>query len=137
MITPLASFPVYVVAKPAAATEFYQHLGFAEVFNSGWYVHLATETGIQIGFLEPDHPSQPAFLHAAHSGAGAIFSLEVADATAALKEAESLGLKMAAELKAEAWGQLHFMLRDPNGLIVDVVERTEPTEEFAAQYSQE
>jgi len=136
MIYPKSAFPVFIVPLPVKAAGFYQNLGFAEVFNSGWYVHLATESGIQIGFLEPDHPSQPEFLHASSTGSGSLFSLEVDDALAAYEEAKKIGLEIASELKSEEWGQLHFMLRDPHGLIIDIVQATEPSEEFAKDFKQ-
>lgn len=134
MIQPKSAFPVFVVPAPTEAIAFYQNLGFAEVFNSGWYVHLATQSGAQIGFLEPNHSSQPEFLHSATNGAGSVFSLEVVDATSAYAEAKKLGLKIAFALKTEDWGQQHFMLRDPFGLIVDIVQETEPSEEFVEDY---
>lgn len=135
MITPKSSFPVFIVEVPAIAVDFYRHLGFAEVFNSGWYVHLATESGVQVGFLEPNHPSQPEFLHPSFSGIGSLFSLEVDDAAEAYEDAKRLGLEIAMELKSEEWGQQHFMLRDPHGLTVDIVQTIEPAAEYAKDYA--
>ena len=97
---------------------------------------MATESGVQVGFLEPNHPSQPEFLHPPSKGVGSLFSLEVEDASAAYEEALNLGLEIALELKSEDWGQRHFMLRDPHGLIVDIVQATEPSEEFARDYKE-
>ena len=134
MIQPKSAFPVFVVPVPTNAIGFYRNLGFAEVFNSGWYVHLATESGVQVGFLEPNHPSQPEFLHQPTRGEGSLFSLEVDDATKAYEEALNLGLEIALELKSEEWGQRHFMVRDPHGLIVDIVQAIEPSNEFADDY---
>ena len=116
--------------------DFYRHLGFVEVFNCGWYVHLATESGGQIGFLEPNHSSQPGFLHPHFNGEGSLFSLEVDDADDAYREAINLGLEIVMDLKSEDWGQRHFMLRDPHGLIVDILQSTDPTEEYAKEYKQ-
>jgi len=135
MIQPKSSFPVYVVASPVTIVGFYEKLGFTEVFNSGWYVHLATQSGVQIGFLEPNHPSQPTFLHSHFSGDGSLFSLEIDDAESAFEAAKKMGLEITLELKTEEWGQTHFMLRDPHGLIVDFVQSTEPSEEYAKDYS--
>jgi catechol 2,3-dioxygenase-like lactoylglutathione lyase family enzyme len=136
MIHPKSAFPVYVVPAPVEAIAFYQSLGFAEVFNSGWYVHLATESGVQVGFLELKHPSQPEFLHLPTSGVGSLFSLEVDDAAKAYEEARKLGLKVVLDLKSEEWGQKHFMLQDPHGLVLDIVQSIEPSDEFAKDYKQ-
>ena len=135
MIHPKSSFPVFIVAAPDKVVGFYQNLGFAEVFNSGWYVHLATKSGVQVGFLEPNHPSQPEFLHSSFSGGGSLFSLEVEDVKTAYEEAKELGLEIALELKSEEWGQRHFMLRDPHGLTLDILEATDPTEEYTKDFT--
>jgi len=135
MIHLKSSFPVYIVASPSDVVGFYKHLGFSEIFNSGWYVHLATESGVQVGFLAPKHTSQPDFLHSPFSGSGSLFSLEVEDVETAYEEAKQLGLEIALELKSEEWGQRHFMLRDPHGLTLDIVQPTAPNEEFAKDYT--
>ena len=134
MISPKSSFPVFIVDTPSRAVDFYRHLGFSEVFNSGWYVHLATESGIQVGFLEPNHPSQPELLHSPFMGSGSLFSLEVDNAEEAYDDVKKLGLKIVMELKSEEWGQRHFMISDPHQLIVDIVQTTDPTEEYAKEY---
>ena len=134
MINPKSSFPVFVVANPAKAVEFYKELGFVEVFNSGWYAHLATDSGVQVGFLEPNHPTQPDFLHSPFSGVGSLLSLEVENAEESYSEAKRLNLEIALELKTEEWGQRHFILRDPHGLLVDILEATEPSEEYSKDY---
>ncbi|MGE9290854.1 MAG: VOC family protein [Puniceicoccales bacterium] len=135
MIEPKSSFPIYIIETPSRAIDFYKHLGFSVVFNCGWYVHLATESGVQIGFLEPNHPTQPEFLHSSFPGSGSLFTLEVENAEDAFQEAQALGLTIKMELTSEEWGQTHFILEDPFGLILDIVEPTEPSEEYAKQYA--
>jgi hypothetical protein len=39
-------------------------------------------------------------------------------------------------LRDEAFGQRHFIVRDPAGNLVDVIENIPPSEEFASAYSQ-
>jgi catechol 2,3-dioxygenase-like lactoylglutathione lyase family enzyme len=117
------------------AKAFYtDHLAFNVAFENEWYLHLVTETGIQIGFMLPDQPTQPDIFKTAYSGKGAIFSLEVTDADAAYAEAQANSLEIVLELVSEEWGQRHFSLKDPNGLLIDVVQATEPTEEYKEGY---
>ncbi|MGK0189483.1 MAG: putative glyoxalase superfamily protein PhnB [Verrucomicrobiales bacterium] len=75
------------------------------------------------------------FVSSSYSGGGSLFSLEVDDAAAAYEDAIKLGLEIALELRSEEWAPQHFMLRDPHGLTVDIVQSTEPAEEYVKDYS--
>lgn len=131
MINLTSSFPVFTVTNLHDAREFYQnHFGFTAVFENDWYLHLISESGIQVGFLLPDQPTQPDFFHPLYNGKGVIFSLEVDDAASAYHEALDNSLDIAMDLKSEEWGQIHFVVRDPNGILLDIVEATEPTGEY-------
>ena len=68
-------FPVLTTTKLTECRDFYtQHFGFAAVFETDWYIHLASEVGIQLGLLQPNHPTQPDFLHTAYGGNSVIYS---------------------------------------------------------------
>lgn len=135
MIEVASSFPVFIVKDIPAAKAFYTaHLGFHLAFDGEWYVHLVTESGVQVGFLLPDHPTQPAIFHKPYSGEGALFNLEVEDADKAYAFAKKQSLKIVHDLVSEDWGQRHFCVEDPNGVILDIVESFEPTEEYQADY---
>ena len=136
MIKPFGSFPVFTVNSLDAAKAFYsQNLGFAVAFENEWYLHLIAESGIQIGFLLPDQPTQPDIFQRRYDGNGVIFSLEVEDVDAAYAEARDKALDIVLELRAEGWGQRHFCLQDPNGLKLDIVQAIEPTDEYAQAYA--
>ena len=135
MITPKSSFPVYIVKNLIEAKAFYsRYLGFSVAFENDWYLHLISESGVQIGFMLPDQPTQPPFFHQAHDGSGVIFSLEVDNAESAYQEAQSHSLEIVHDLVAEEWGQYHFVIKDPNGLFLDIVQSIEPTEEYQDGY---
>lgn len=47
------------------------------------------------------------------------------------------GLPVRLELRSEAFGQRHFIIEAPDGVLVDVITTFEPTEEYADQYLEE
>lgn len=138
MIEPKSAFPVFIVKDLGAAKSFYtENLGFDVVFSGDWYTHLLSKSGVQVGFLLPDQPTQPAIFQKPYFGEGAIFSLEVEDADAAFAVAKSKSLKVVLELRSEDWGQRHFAIQDPNGVYLDIVQSFEPTEEYRSDYVSE
>ena len=135
MIETKSSFVVFIVENLNAAKTFYTaNLGFEVVFSGDWYIHLVSKSGIQIGFLLPDQPTQPEIFQKAFPGEGAIFSLEVEDADAAYEIAKSRSLHVVLDLKSEDWGQRHFCIQDPNGVYLDIVQTFEPTDEYQSDY---
>ena len=130
MIDIQAMFPVMVASNLAEIKQFYTSVfGFNAVFyDAEFYLHLVSNSGVQLGFLLPEHPTQPQFLQPLMSSDGYVISLEVADAAKAFEEALRMKLSIAMELKEEGWGQIHFMLEDPAGFKIDIVEHLEAAE---------
>ncbi|MDD1793219.1 VOC family protein [Enterovibrio makurazakiensis] len=125
MIEFQSMFPVIVTAELDALKTFYlSTFGFDAVYyDPTFYLHLVSpSTGIQLGFLMPNHPSQPDFLHTNMVTDGYVISLEVRDAAKAFADAKAMNLNIAMELKEEVWGQIHFMVEDPAGTRIDIVE---------------
>ena len=138
MIKPNSSFPVFIVETLDEAKSFYSScFGFGVAFENEWYLHLVSESGIQVGFMLPNQPTQPGIFHQAHDGNGIIFSLEVDDADIAYSEAKKNSLDVVLELRSEDWGQYHFCVKDPNGIYLDIVQATEPTEDYQQGYETE
>lgn len=120
-----AMFPVMVTNNLGAVKGFYESIfGFHTVFyDPDFYLHLVhPHNGIQLGFLLPDLESQPSYLHPLMNQTGYVISLEVKDASIAYKQAMESGLSIAMELKEETWGQVHFMVTDPAGIHIDIVQ---------------
>jgi uncharacterized glyoxalase superfamily protein PhnB len=69
---------------------------------------------------------------------GLLLNFEVADVDA---EWERLvvhaGLHPELELRSEAFGQRHFIVADPGGVLIDVITPIEPAPEFAAAFAQD
>lgn len=129
MIEPMTLFPLYVSDGLDAQKAYYEsNFGFRTVFfDADFYLHLHHEgSGAQLGFMRSEHPTQPSFLHPRVVADGTVITVEVADVDAAFAEAARMGLEIAMDYKVEPWGQRHFMLRDPAGLVVDVVAHEAP-----------
>ena len=135
MMKPNGSFPVFIVENLDEAKSFYLSVfGFGVAFENEWYLHLVSESGIQVGFMSPGQPTQPDIFNNAHDGHGVIFSLEVDDADYSHAEAKRLSLDVCLELRSEDWGQRHFCIKDPNGIYLDIVQAIEPDKEYRRGY---
>lgn len=116
-------YPVIQTANIVASRNFYRDLLRLEVaWQSDWYVvFVAPETpGSQLALLAAGHESVPIRYY--RQPAGVVISFEVSDASALYARATKLGLRIVQHLRDEQFGQRHFMVVDPDGLLVDVVE---------------
>ena len=136
MIRPSSSFFVLIVNDLETAKSFYiSNFGFNVAFENEWYLHLVSESGIQIAFMLPDQSTQPNIFKKQYNGNGFILSFEVDDVDRAYSQAQQDTLEIALNLKSEEWGQRHFAIKDPNGVYIDVVQTIEPTEEYKSGYA--
>ncbi|WP_117214205.1 VOC family protein [Allorhizocola rhizosphaerae] len=130
----LSSFyPVICTPRVAEAREFYTRLfGFEVTFDAGWYVSLR-RGDYELALLKEDHPTVPAAYR--RPVRGLLLNFEVDDVDA---EYERLvvreGLPPQLDLRSEDFGQRHFIVADPAGVLIDVITPIEPSVEFAAQY---
>ena len=131
-----SSFPVFIVNHLDAAKDFYtRHFRFRPAFENEWYLHLVNDAGVQVGFMLPDQPTQPAIFREGYSGTGVIFSLEVDDVDVAHTDARTDALDIVLGIRSEDWGQRHFCVRDPNGIYLDIVQAIAPTEAYQEGYT--
>ncbi|MED7925931.1 VOC family protein [Nonomuraea sp. LP-02] len=126
-------YPVVCTADLAASKDFYVRLfGYEVTFEADWYVSLRRGP-YELALLDHEHPTLPAAYR--RPVAGLLLNFEVADVDA---EWERLvvreGLTPELELRDEDFGQRHFIVADPNGVLVDVITPIAPSEEYAAQY---
>jgi len=125
-------YPVLCSDDVAVARDFYVGLlGLRVVFEADWYVQLQSPTNerLQLGIVQRGHASVPA--EARQRPGGIFVTIEVDDVDAVHRHAEALGLDMAYALRDEPWGQRHFMVADPEGLLVDIVTMIPPATNFA------
>jgi catechol 2,3-dioxygenase-like lactoylglutathione lyase family enzyme len=127
-------FPVLLSSDVQQARHFYEHcFGLIPRFESDWYVQLAHPSGaFELAVMTTHHDSLPA--NAQVPAAGVLLSFEVADAAVEHARLVSLQAEIVHGLRDEVWGQRHFMLRGPDGVLVDVIERIAPASEYADAY---
>lgn len=114
---------VIIVNAPEASAQFLNnHFGFTEMANLGWYIHLSHPIGAEIAFMAPNLENQPQPYRVALSGAGAIMTIEVNDVDSELERLSARNIDIAQPIVTEEWGQRHFGIVDPNGLMIDVVQ---------------
>jgi len=132
-------YPLITTSHLVEARDFYvRHFGFEPLFEASWFVLLLGKDehgnpGPALAFMRPEHPSAPPGPEP-FSGAGMIFTFEVADAAAAQKAIAKSGAPIVHPLTDEAWGQRRFMTRDPAGTLIDIVQQIEPKPGFWEKY---
>ena len=65
-----------------------------------------------------------------YEGDSVILTFQVEDARRELERLRSKGIEPDIDIKDEPWGQRHFMMRDPAGVWVDIVEQIDPDPAF-------
>lgn len=114
-----------VTNKVRESKEFYVRLFGCEVLyegEDGWFALLQLG-GSEIGFMKPNLPSQPSIYRPEFMGQGVWVAVDVADVDAEYVRIKSLGVPIESELRDELWGDRHFVIVDPNGIGIDVVQR--------------
>ncbi|MBN9269900.1 MAG: VOC family protein [Mesorhizobium sp.] len=130
-------YPVLMTGDVAGTTAFYvEHFRFAPLFESDWYVHLqsAEDKRVKLGIVQGDHETIPEAGRG--RAAGLLINFEVRDPDAVYERVVAAGLPILRTLRDEPFGQRHFITRDPNGVLIDVIKPIPPSEEFLAQYAQ-
>ncbi|HEY9094749.1 MAG TPA: VOC family protein [Hydrogenophaga sp.] len=130
-------YPVLMTDRVADTARYYeQHFRFTRLFDSDWYVHLQSleDTGVNLAILDGDHATIP---EAARGGraTGVLLNFEVEDASEEYQRVLDQGLDVQLTLRDEAFGQRHFIVKDPNGVLIDVIQPIAPDETFLAQYA--
>jgi catechol 2,3-dioxygenase-like lactoylglutathione lyase family enzyme len=128
-------FPDICTDDVAASRDFYVSLfGFRVAFEIAWYVQLQSRADprLQLAFVKRDHASVPAGFGAPPRGV--LVTIETQDVDAVHARARALGAEIVYALRDEVWGQRHFMAKDPNGLLVDVVQLIPAAPEFLREH---
>jgi len=121
---------------PRTAAFYVKHFRFKPLFESEWYVHLqsAEDRRVNLGIVQGDHETIPQGGRGRVSGL--LINFEVRDPDAVYERAVAAGLPILRTLRDEPFGQRHFITRDPNGVLIDVIKPIAPSEEFLTQYAE-
>jgi catechol 2,3-dioxygenase-like lactoylglutathione lyase family enzyme len=98
--------------RPTETRDFFADLfGFEVAMDLDWVMTLASpdDPAVQITIISRDDMAAPGI------------SVGVTDVDAIHAKAVEQGLEIAYPLRDEAWGVRRFMLREPNGTVINVV----------------
>jgi len=120
-------FNVITTKKVKESVKFYTSIfNFEIIANLDWYVHLKHESsGMELAFMQPNHPSQGPMFKKELEGKGLILSFQVRDAKKEYNLMKQKSIEIEFDLKEEEWGQIHFGILDPNNISIDIVQHME------------
>jgi catechol 2,3-dioxygenase-like lactoylglutathione lyase family enzyme len=131
-------YPVLLSSDVATASQFYQdHFGFRPLYVADWYVHLQStdDPSVNLALVAKDHPTIPE-AGRGRTG-GMILNFEVKDVGAEHERLRAAHLSIVLPLRDEDFGQRHFILAGPDGVMIDVIRPIPPNAEHAALYADE
>jgi catechol 2,3-dioxygenase-like lactoylglutathione lyase family enzyme len=130
---PTGFYPVLAVADVGASRRFWvERFGFETVFAVDWYVSLRRGRH-ELAFVAADHPTVPPGFRA--TARGLLLNVEVDDVDAEYERLVTRGgLRPELDLRSEDFGQRHFIVADPAGVLVDVITEIPVGAEYADVY---
>jgi uncharacterized glyoxalase superfamily protein PhnB len=110
-----------------ASTDFLvEHFGFRPAMIADGFASLTRDdAGMNVIFLRRGLPTLPADQRDDHA-CGLILAFEVDDLDAELSRLEAEGVAITMPLTVENWGERAFQVRDPNGVVVQLVDWNGP-----------
>ncbi|MFI5828462.1 VOC family protein [Streptomyces sp. NPDC051578] len=112
---------------PASSAFLIEHFGFREEMAADGFASLTRDdVGMNVIFLRRGLASLPADQRNDHA-AGLILAFVVEDLEGELARLRSEGVAITMPLTDEEWGERAFQVRDPNGVIVQLVDWNAPT----------
>lgn len=127
-------YPVLMTEKLTESCSFYKsYFDFIETFSSDWYISLLHPKGSELAIIDAKHETIPKLYRKPVQGV--IINIEVEDATGLYQEIlEKNAAMITMPLKDEEYGQRHFVIQDPNNVMVDVIENIPADEAFQNNY---
>lgn len=128
-------YPVLMTFDVETTSEFYRkHFGFSVTFESDWYVSLRRGS-YELAILNAGHETVPLELRSTPTS-GLILNIELDDVDAEYRRLVEDGpLEALLPIRSEAFGQRHFIVTGPDGVLIDVITPIEPDEPYAAQFT--
>lgn len=113
-----------ITDKVQESKDFYiSHFGCEAIYegDDDWFV-LLTLGDSELGFMKPGLESQATIYRKAFQSQGLWIAVDVEDVDAEYQRIKSLGTPIEADIRDEPWGDRHFVIVDPNGIGVDIVQ---------------
>lgn len=106
----------------ASSTFLTEHFGFTEEMVADGFASLTrADAGVNVVFLRRGLDSLPADQRDDHAS-GLILAFVVDDLDGELQRLRNEGVEITMPLTEEEWGERAFQVRDPNGVIVQLVD---------------
>ncbi|WP_425307641.1 VOC family protein [Ammonicoccus fulvus] len=130
-------YPVLMSNDVATCAAFFtDSLGFDTTFANDWYVSLVRD-GFELAVLAADHETIPDAYPRATAN-GLLVNLEVEDVDAEYAELVGRrGLTPVLDIRTEGFGQRHFIVAGPEGVLIDVITPIEPSDEYVADFREQ
>jgi uncharacterized glyoxalase superfamily protein PhnB len=111
------------VADPEASARFLtEHFGFVQTMAAEGFASLTRpDAGMNVVFLRTGLPTLPDDQRDVHAQ-GQILAFVVEDLEGELARLQAEGVAITMPLTVEEWGERAFQVRDPNGIIVQLVD---------------
>jgi uncharacterized glyoxalase superfamily protein PhnB len=110
----------------ASAQFLTTHFGFTEEMSADGFVSLARDdAGMGVVFLRRGMDMLPPDQREDHA-CGLILAFVVDDLEGELARLRAEGVPVTMPLRSEAWGERAFQVRDPNGVIVELLDWNAP-----------
>ncbi|MCV0366191.1 MAG: VOC family protein [Nitrosopumilus sp.] len=124
--------PIVSTEKLEESKKFYmKNFGFQVLFANDWYVLLESQDKVlQIAFVMPNHATQPPIFQTRFDGNGIFYTIEVDDADQEFSRLQKANAKIELAVRDEPWGERHFAVKDPNGVMINVSQLIPPTGEY-------
>lgn len=131
----IGSYPVLLTRDVAGTSEFYRtHFGYESTFEADWYVSLRRDRW-ELAVLDAAHETIPE-KYRGFVASGVLLNLEVDDVDAVYRRLVEEGpLEAVLAIRSEAFGQRHFIVAGPDGVLIDVITPIEPEVEYAEQFA--
>lgn len=124
MIVKIASSAISLNVEDVAASSAFlvEHFGFHEEMAADGFVSLARDdAGMNVIFLRRGLTTLPADQRDDHAG-GLILAFSVEDLEGELARLQAENVKITMPLTSEEWGERAFQVRDPNGVVIQLLD---------------
>lgn len=112
------------VPDPLASAKFLiDHLGFVEKMSADGFISLdRPDAGLNVIYLRTGLKSFKPESAAGSAGEGLLVVFVVEDIDDQYARLQGEGVPIVTPIETEEWGERYFQMRDPNGIIVQLVQ---------------